>query len=459
MMENGRKKESKMETGERCRGTVGKGIAQPWRAGSERYKEWCCGVNTHRLATTTTMASHQQYAFDSTSKLYNSPSQLDFFSFSSPQDVLAPHPDLFESELDSSLAAYDPLQLQLPFDPAFAFLRTDTPSCGPLSTLTVSSESASTYDSVSQSSQSDYYHASANGSSYTPTNYSFDFERVRLDAAENYAAAAESTGTASAMAYRAVQEHSLGHLSPIEDDDPTSFGTLPMTTSTGSVYSDYGSDYSPQPMMYNGAYMNAQQVQHHSMEQRQNTLTMTNAYGMQLQTPPASPDSSILNGMAPVRSQLPAFTADNLGANGGTSFSSLYLCSSAAQTVICLESPSAFDMGYDEPPCTDPSKKFRCQQCNRGFARRYNLKTHLATHDPNRPKPFVCLHRQCGRSFSRKHDLTRHGLSIHGKDAVPVSSADVGVALVKERQRCNTCGFSAGNNNGAKACSCTANIK
>ncbi|KAJ7352270.1 hypothetical protein DFH08DRAFT_643391, partial [Mycena albidolilacea] len=47
------------------------------------------------------------------------------------------------------------------------------------------------------------------------------------------------------------------------------------------------------------------------------------------------------------------------------------------------------------------------------FARAYNLKTHMDTHDPNRLKPHVCPHRSCGRSFSRKHDLGRHLNSIH----------------------------------------------
>ncbi|KDQ20663.1 hypothetical protein BOTBODRAFT_124402, partial [Botryobasidium botryosum FD-172 SS1] len=47
------------------------------------------------------------------------------------------------------------------------------------------------------------------------------------------------------------------------------------------------------------------------------------------------------------------------------------------------------------------------------FARAFNLKTHLATHDPNRIKSHVCKHPGCGRSFSRKHDLGRHLVSIH----------------------------------------------
>src|ERR1700722_12164881 len=53
------------------------------------------------------------------------------------------------------------------------------------------------------------------------------------------------------------------------------------------------------------------------------------------------------------------------------------------------------------------------------FARAYNLKTHMATHDPHRLKPHVCPHHTCGRSFSRKHDLGRHLVSIHRDDPLP----------------------------------------
>ncbi|CAG7846703.1 SubName: Full=Uncharacterized protein {ECO:0000313/EMBL:CCA71510.1} [Serendipita indica DSM 11827] len=67
------------------------------------------------------------------------------------------------------------------------------------------------------------------------------------------------------------------------------------------------------------------------------------------------------------------------------------------------------------PPqsATDPRKKYQCPSCPRAFARAFNLKTHMATHDPNRLKPHVCHHTGCGRSFSRKHDLGRHLVSIH----------------------------------------------
>lgn len=86
---------------------------------------------------------------------------------------------------------------------------------------------------------------------------------------------------------------------------------------------------------------------------------------------------------------------------------------------------------------TDARKKYQCPSCPRGlyppllfkrftenfsfffaaFARAFNLKTHMATHDPNRLKPYVCPHKACNRSFSRKHDLGRHLVSIHKDEA------------------------------------------
>ncbi|TFK59832.1 hypothetical protein BDN72DRAFT_752896, partial [Pluteus cervinus] len=51
--------------------------------------------------------------------------------------------------------------------------------------------------------------------------------------------------------------------------------------------------------------------------------------------------------------------------------------------------------------------------CHLAFVRKFNLKTHMKTHDTNRVKPYTCHHDLCGRSFSRKHDLTRHFAALH----------------------------------------------
>ncbi|PFH49189.1 hypothetical protein AMATHDRAFT_148159 [Amanita thiersii Skay4041] len=86
----------------------------------------------------------------------------------------------------------------------------------------------------------------------------------------------------------------------------------------------------------------------------------------------------------------------------------------------------------------DPRKKHKCPKCPRAFARAYNLKTHMGTHDPNRLKPHICHHRNCGRSFSRKHDLGRHLTSIH-RDEVVQMKKPIGVAK-GGRTWCDSCG-------------------
>jgi len=139
---------------------------------------------------------------------------LDFFSFHST-DVLAPHPDLFESDIDSNLAAF-PDQLQLltvDSNDAYSFFRTEKLNWqGPLSTITVSSES---YDSLSSHSESFY---NEQVSTFPPAEnsqlFDFDldmaFQRVRVGSE-----------------YAAVQP---SHLDIMDDDnDPTSFGALPPT--------------------------------------------------------------------------------------------------------------------------------------------------------------------------------------------------------------------------------------
>ncbi|KAH8100986.1 hypothetical protein BXZ70DRAFT_143100 [Cristinia sonorae] len=89
----------------------------------------------------------------------------------------------------------------------------------------------------------------------------------------------------------------------------------------------------------------------------------------------------------------------------------------------------------------EAERRFPCPSCPRSFTRRYNLKTHIATHDVNRLKPFVCEKKSCGRSFSRKNDLKRHMKSIHRPDTPTSSVHSVGVG-VNPRSRCEKCGRS-----------------
>jgi hypothetical protein len=157
-------------------------------------------------------AQFYAHAFDSYNNEFAKQQSLDFFSFHSPSDVVAPHPDLFESDIDSNLAAF-PDQLQLltvDSNEAYSFFRTENPQWqGPPSTITVSSDLSSHSDS--------FYNEPINAFVPTPVStslYDFDlemdFQRVRVGGSE----------------YGAVQP-SINIMDDI--NDPTSFGALPPT--------------------------------------------------------------------------------------------------------------------------------------------------------------------------------------------------------------------------------------
>ncbi|RKP00607.1 hypothetical protein CXG81DRAFT_13002 [Caulochytrium protostelioides] len=49
--------------------------------------------------------------------------------------------------------------------------------------------------------------------------------------------------------------------------------------------------------------------------------------------------------------------------------------------------------------------------CDKMFMTPLNLKSHLRTHNPD--KPFACQEDGCDASFRRHHDLKRHMGSVH----------------------------------------------
>ncbi|KAF9270527.1 hypothetical protein L218DRAFT_969065 [Marasmius fiardii PR-910] len=289
-------------------------------------------------------------------------------------EVHAPSADLFESELDSSLAGIDPFQFELleVNTDAFTRLRSDTPTCGPPSLITVSSESASAYDSFSSYSESIYNYPKSPFDLQSNGSFPLDMDFQRLEVASDYG----------------VQQL-------LDSVDPTSFGPMPPT-------------------------------------------------------PPRSPPShGASNGKVYPRSSFSDYGPSSRGVvptdyyNYGSSLTP----ATVSPTHVSAQLPPSVSLPQSEEAKVDPRKKYKCNACPRAFARAYNLKTHMATHDPNREKPFVCPHRTCSRSFSRKHDLGRHLISIHRDESVCSShhsaSSKKSIGVEKgTRTWCEACGKS-----------------
>lgn len=377
-------------------------------------------------------------------------SPLDWLSFppSSPGDVHAPHPDLFELELDSSIIALpqgDQEQLQLlniDISDPYAFVRSDTPRCGPPSTFTVSSES--TYDSYSSHSESLY------NLSNSPSDFD-DNGDYRVDLGIDFSKFSVDVDAAAAEAK--VQLTASGN---VKDEPDNALGLLPKMDNKPAL----------------------------------------DAFGVHYGSPNTSRRTSFQEGMAPSPAAPSGTMGGTIASSVGYYASAMYQNKPAAvaQSTISptnLLSPSGLAMAQNinhssasptPSPVTsnnsvgsapmsmtpqqmaehrDPRKKYKCSSCPRGtsnaffpsilsilkscsaFARAYNLKTHLQTHDPNRLKPHTCPHRACGRSFSRKHDLGRHLVSIHRDE--PVGNAgdqehkSIGVTQ-GVRKWCDHCG-------------------
>ncbi|EIW64543.1 uncharacterized protein TRAVEDRAFT_158942 [Trametes versicolor FP-101664 SS1] len=344
----------------------------------------------------------------------NQKQSFDFFSYSQAGlDVVAPHPDQFELELDNSLAAFDAELSLLPVDTAdFSFYRPATPVFGPPSSFTVSSESVSGYDSVyndSISSRSESYY-NFNAQAQSPTNnypssvYSLTQEQLDMD----------------------FQRMGM-------PEDPNSFGALP---SSPSIRSSPGSvpnisQYSPPYSSPRGSFSDYEPAQ--PQQVRLGTSAASDYY------PQAQVQINKYTGARMVHQQHSRSNSSVSPQLSGVSHPSL----AAQRTKIDMHE--------------DPKRKYQCPTCPRAFARAYNLKTHIQTHDPNRLKPYACHHKSCGRSFSRKHDLTRHMVSIHRTESVASLTSSSGHSIGVDgghRSWCEQCGRSWVGKGKEKGCEC-----
>ncbi|ORX45082.1 hypothetical protein DM01DRAFT_1340165 [Hesseltinella vesiculosa] len=59
----------------------------------------------------------------------------------------------------------------------------------------------------------------------------------------------------------------------------------------------------------------------------------------------------------------------------------------------------------------DENQQYVCPLCDRTFRRRYNLGTHIRTHNKERLRPYPCD--MCPKTFDRKHDCARHISTVH----------------------------------------------
>ncbi|KAG5654043.1 hypothetical protein H0H81_008059 [Sphagnurus paluster] len=314
--------------------------------------------------------------------VYSDPKQhfygLDFSSFHSPADLAAPSIDCFENELDQ----LDLLELEVTqVNSAYSQIVSST--CGPPSSITLSSES-SAQDTLSFYSEP---------FTSPQTNYSFslddmDFNRIRVDDFPN---------------------SSQSPLSVLDGTDPTSFGRLPPTP--------------PRSPPAKASYISRNSFSDYGPPKRHHSNSISSDFYTHLPyTPSGLAQSTIspshISNSIPVLPSTPRMTEDHKG---------------------------------------DARKKYKCSSCPRAFARAYNLKTHMATHDPNRLKPHVCSYPSCGRSFSRKHDLGRHLISIHRDDSDATShrsvSSKVSIGVEKGvRSWCDSCG--KGTIGKSNACDC-----
>ena len=281
-------------------------------------------------------------------------SPLDWLSFppSSPGDVHAPHPDLFELELDSSIIALpqgDQEQLQLlniELSDPYAFVRSDTPRCGPPSTFTVSSES--TYDSYSSHSES-LYNFSGSPSDFDtsgdyPVDLGIDFSRFSVDV--DAAAAEAKVQLTASGGVKDEPDNALGLISKMDNESSlatSSVFNVPYGSADSSRHGSYRDGMTPAaaavagisgPAAQSAADYYATMYTHKPIAAVQSTIspsTLLPAAVQKMEHTPASPTPSATN------------SARSVGSN----------TASAAQHAMSEH--------------RDPRKKYKCTACPRGM--------------------------------------------------------------------------------------------
>lgn len=343
------------------------------------------------------LSSHQPFhleSFKQSPQHPQTPFDFDFASFGidhgiDPQQCTGQDVQEFDDDLEALLAqdvGIVPTDVPVTDHSAiFERVRTGTPTRGVPSSFTVSSESASAYGSAYNESESVYtYHSTSDLSAlYEP--------------------------------FRTMNFQSLG---VVESD-----------YSAGSPISSQGSPNS-------NIAMNLNSYSPNSYSQRGSYSDYEPSH---IRVPPSSASDYYSHMTVPVKYSSSTMQATVSPANVSAQLPNM------PTAVVASQREVKQDIGRTASS-RDPKRKYQCPNCPRAFARAFNLKTHIQTHDPNRLKPYACQHKSCGRAFSRKHDLTRHLISIHRSDVESVGVAN------GARARCEDCGASAVN--GKVKCDC-----
>ncbi|CAE6462284.1 unnamed protein product [Rhizoctonia solani] len=320
--------------------------------------------------------------------------------------LLAPHPDAFERELDD-LGIDDSLlsSLVVPNDDLGnlnAFLAHRSPACGPGSAITASSDSLSYYNEFSNHGLESLYNESLSAYGGAVSEHSL-FTHSELDI---------NLDALNTFHMPSPQRQSRSPSGEISDN----------SSSYGHSHSSSNSLFDV-PTGYENISANGYYIQPSSSYARRNHSGLVHR----------DVPSQHLQARAQAHPYVPADHA--------------------------YDHPGS---GNESPEQADPRRKYQCPQCPRAFARQFNLKTHMATHDPNRTKPHVCHHTGCGRSFSRKHDLGRHLVSIHqdAEHSIGTSAASspkrADSSVKTEREWCDRCNRGWAKSERARdACSCS----